>query len=139
MKGDGDHQEIIAKGKIRIPIVRQEIAQRLCQTGVSPIFEPGDDFRQEALIMGEGSGLGEMPVSPETVRAQMVLPKVAGKADAAAGTAGVGHLADLAEASGADPRGIFIFPVFTAKGAARGEEKIDQGMPPGGHFYVLKG
>jgi hypothetical protein len=136
MKGDRDHQEIIAKGKIRISIVRQEVAQRLCQTGVSPIFEPGDDFRHDALIMGEGPGLSEMPVSPETVRAQMVLSAVAGKADAAAGTAGVGHLADLA---GADPRGIFIFPVFTTKGAARREEKIDQGVPPGGHFYVLKG
>jgi len=139
MKGDGDHQEIIAKGKIRISIVRQEVAQRLCQTGVSPIFETGDDFRQDALIMGEGSGLGEMPVSPETVRAQMIFSEVAGKADAAAGTAGVGHLADLAGAGGADPRGIFIFPVFAAKRAARREEKIDQGVPPGGHFYVLKG
>jgi hypothetical protein len=69
----------------------------------------------------------------------MVPPDVAGKAEAAAGTTGVGDLTDLAEASGADPRRIFFFPVFAAKGAAKGEEKIDQGVPPRGHFYVLKG
>jgi hypothetical protein len=85
--------------------------------------------------MGQGSGFGEISVSCQAVRAQVVVSGIACKTDAAAGTAGMGRLADLTETGEADPGGsFFISPIFSAKGTAGWEEKINQGMPPGGHF-----
>ena len=89
--------------------------------------------------MGEGPGFGEVSVSRQAVRAQMIASKITGKAEAAAGTARVGYLGELADTGGADPRRILRFPLFPAEGTSGREEKIEQGLPPRGHLQVLRG
>ena len=139
MKGDGHHQEIIAKGKIRISIVRQEVAQRFCQTGVSPIFEPGDDFRHDALIMGEGSGLSEMPVSPETVRAQMILPERRWHSRRRSGDNGGGPPCGFGRSKRSRPPRDFYLPGFPRKRNSEVGRKNRSGRATRGSFLRAQG
>ena len=139
VEGNGDHEAIVSKRKIRVPVPGQEVAQRLGQTGMTAVFKLGQDGGDQAFIMSPGPGSGEMAVSPQAIRAKVVFSEVTGEVDAAAGTAGMSHLANLAETGRADSRGILLFPAFRTEGTPGGKEEVDQGLPPRSHLYGLSG